>query len=191
MGSLYKKMPLTYITMWLGVLSLIGVYGFSGYFSKETILTVLQYNNNSFANAAFIIALVGIALTTFYSLRLMYYVFHNGGVNNDVQVKSGKLGISIVLVVLSFFAIFVGKFIFNDFVGENSSLFWKNSILSFAGPLEELSHKILFYSIALMIIALFFIYILYVRERESTTKFKNLFPLGYKILYNRDNIFNI
>ena len=35
MGGLYNKIPLTYLTMIIGSLSLIGIPFFSGYFSKD------------------------------------------------------------------------------------------------------------------------------------------------------------
>ena len=38
MGGLWRKTPITYITMWVGALSLSGIPPFSGYFSKDTIL---------------------------------------------------------------------------------------------------------------------------------------------------------
>ena len=41
MGGLYNKIPLTYLTMIIGSLSLIGVPFFSGYFSKDLILETL------------------------------------------------------------------------------------------------------------------------------------------------------
>src|SRR5467141_247037 len=38
MGGLWRKVPVTYTTMWVGALSLSGIPFFSGYYSKDTIL---------------------------------------------------------------------------------------------------------------------------------------------------------
>ena len=38
MGGLWRKIPWTYVTMWIGALSLSGIPFFSGYYSKDTIL---------------------------------------------------------------------------------------------------------------------------------------------------------
>src|SRR5215213_11235113 len=38
MGGLWKKIPVTYVLMWIGSLSLAGIPFFSGYFSKDSIL---------------------------------------------------------------------------------------------------------------------------------------------------------
>ncbi len=38
MGGLWRKTPITYVTMWIGALSLSALPFFSGYYSKDTIL---------------------------------------------------------------------------------------------------------------------------------------------------------
>src|SRR6185295_15091188 len=42
MGGLRKKMPLTTIAFVIGALSLSGVPGFAGFFSKDLVLTTLE-----------------------------------------------------------------------------------------------------------------------------------------------------
>ena len=38
MGGLWRKIPITYVPMWIGSLSLAGIPFFAGYYSKDTIL---------------------------------------------------------------------------------------------------------------------------------------------------------
>jgi NADH-quinone oxidoreductase subunit L len=38
MGGLWNKIPITYVLMWIGSLSLAGIPFFSGYYSKDSIL---------------------------------------------------------------------------------------------------------------------------------------------------------
>ena len=38
MGGLWNKIPITYVLMWIGSLSLAGIPFFAGYYSKDTIL---------------------------------------------------------------------------------------------------------------------------------------------------------
>ena len=51
--TLYNKIPLTYLTMIIGSLSLIGIPFFSGYFSKDLILETLFLRDSDLSLYAF------------------------------------------------------------------------------------------------------------------------------------------
>ena len=79
MGGLRRKMPITYWTFLLGTLALAGVPFFSGFASKEGILT----NAMAFALhrggvvfwLPFVFGIVSAALTAFYMGRVMFLTF--------------------------------------------------------------------------------------------------------------------
>nr|MDO8076516.1 proton-conducting transporter membrane subunit [Candidatus Freyarchaeota archaeon] len=73
MGGLRKKMPITYTCFLVGSLSLAGFPGFAGFFSKEAILgTCLDANQLIF----FAVAAIVVAMTTFYTFRMVGLTFH-------------------------------------------------------------------------------------------------------------------
>lgn len=73
MGGLRKKMPITYTCFLVGALSLAGFPLFAGFFSKEAILgTALEANQLIF----FAIAAIVVAMTTFYTFRMVGLTFH-------------------------------------------------------------------------------------------------------------------
>lgn len=187
LGGLYKKMPITYITMLAVFFSLMGVYFFSGYYSKEAILSMLKESTNPYAGFAFYSGVAGILFTAFYSLRLIVYTFH--GKNTAKVLHPKNMGISSVLIVLAIFAVFAGYVLFDDFVGLNATLFWKSAITNYAffdsADYEILDHEVLVYSVILMLIALFFTYALYIREAGITSKLKGLSPIIYGVLHNK------
>ena len=76
MGGLKKYMPITYWVSLVGSLSLIGFPGFSGYFSKDAIILAAQNADIPGAGYAYIMVLLGVFVTAFYSFRLFFLVFH-------------------------------------------------------------------------------------------------------------------
>ena len=72
MGGLARRMPLTYITFIAGALSLAALPIWSGFFSKEAILSAAFQH----APALFGLALLTAVLTAYYSFRQVWLVFH-------------------------------------------------------------------------------------------------------------------
>jgi NADH-quinone oxidoreductase subunit L len=75
MGGLKKHMPATYWTFLIASLSIAGVPGLAGFFSKDEILW-LAYNAGSLGKFVYIIGTIVAALTAFYSFRIIFLVFH-------------------------------------------------------------------------------------------------------------------
>ncbi|HEX5540053.1 MAG TPA: NADH-quinone oxidoreductase subunit L [Micromonospora sp.] len=75
-GGLRKHMKITWITFGLGWLAIIGLFPFSGYFSKEPIIEAAfargDWTSWLFGGAA----LLGAGLTAFYMTRLFVLTFH-------------------------------------------------------------------------------------------------------------------
>jgi NADH-quinone oxidoreductase subunit L len=76
MGGLWKHMPITWITFLLGTLALIGTPGFAGFYSKDSILEAVHYSNIPGAGFAYFAVMLGVFVTSFYSFRLYFLVFH-------------------------------------------------------------------------------------------------------------------
>ena len=76
MGQLWKKLPLTYIVMIIGSLALSGIPFFSGYYSKELIINSGLASDLFLSKYIYFISIITVLLTSAYSFRLIYYVFH-------------------------------------------------------------------------------------------------------------------
>ncbi len=72
MGSLQKKMPVTFWTFLIGTLALSGVPPFSGFYSKDSILGQALSQGNY---ALFLLGAAVAGLTAFYMFRLFYVAF--------------------------------------------------------------------------------------------------------------------
>jgi NADH-quinone oxidoreductase subunit L len=76
MGGVRKYMPITWITSLIGTLALIGTPFFSGFYSKDSIIEAVHFSNLPAAHWAHFAVLAGVFVTSFYSFRLYFLVFH-------------------------------------------------------------------------------------------------------------------
>ncbi|AGF47041.1 NADH dehydrogenase I subunit L [Candidatus Kinetoplastibacterium desouzaii TCC079E] len=134
MGGLYKYMPITWITFLIGTLSLVGTPFFSGFYSKELIVEATKHSNIFASNIAYIVLLSGIFITSLYSFRLYFLVFHGPYKKTDNELSDGKFEvknlphessfvITIPLLLLAIPSIFLGyvfadNFLFNGFFND-------------------------------------------------------------------------
>jgi len=76
MGGLKKYMPITYWTSLIGSLALIGFPGFSGFFSKDSIIEAVHHSSIPGAGYAYLMVILGVFITALYSFRMFFMVFH-------------------------------------------------------------------------------------------------------------------
>ena len=92
MGGILKKMPITSITFFIGVLALCGVYGFAGFYSKDAILVAGGLDST----VIFVLLTLGAFLTAGYMGRLVWIVFF-GEPKSDAASHAHESGFSMVL----------------------------------------------------------------------------------------------
>ncbi len=112
MGGLKKHMPVTYWALLLGSLALIGFPGFSGFFSKDSILMAVSATDAWGSSFAYALLLMGVFVTAFYSFRMFFLVFH--GEESD-YVKTHKIHespkvVTIPLILLAIPSVVLGLF---------------------------------------------------------------------------------
>ena len=76
MGNLKKYMPITWITMLIGNLALIGTPLFSGFYSKDSIIEAVHASNLTGSGFAYFAVLTSVFVTAFYAFRQYFMVFH-------------------------------------------------------------------------------------------------------------------
>lgn len=105
MGGILKKMPITSITFFVGVLALCGVYGFAGFYSKDAILVAGGLDST----AIFGLLTLGAFLTAGYMGRLVWIVFF-GAPKSDAASHAHESGITMVapLVILAVLSVVGG-----------------------------------------------------------------------------------
>ncbi len=76
MGGIWRKVPVTYVCMWIGSLAIAGVPFFAGYWSKDAILETAYVTPIGMGGYGFWMGTVAAFLTAFYSWRLLIMTFH-------------------------------------------------------------------------------------------------------------------
>ncbi|MAV57064.1 MAG: NADH-quinone oxidoreductase subunit L [Pelagibacteraceae bacterium TMED247] len=189
MGGIWKKMPLTWISMIIGTLALTGFPFLSGYYSKDAIIEFAYLKGTNIGYFAAGIGIITAVLTAIYSWRLIFKTFH-GNFNNKslskIEVNESGMIIICPLALLVLGAVFSG-FLFKDFlIGHHYEDFWKNSILI----IQNIDHSnvpiwILFTTPFLVTISIPIAYYLYIKNNNllENIKLKNR-PI-YNFLLNK------
>ncbi|MBF0473433.1 MAG: NADH-quinone oxidoreductase subunit L, partial [Nitrospirae bacterium] len=76
MGGLKKYMPITYWTMLIASLSISGIPGLAGFFSKDEILWKAFSAGTYTGKFVWLLGTIAALLTAFYSFRLIFVTFH-------------------------------------------------------------------------------------------------------------------
>jgi len=118
MGGLRKQIPVTYWTMFIGTLTIAGIPGFAGFFSKDEILEAAKSGPN--ANIwLWLMGIVGAGLTSFYMFRLVFLTFFGTPRYDEhhVHVHESPKSMTVPLIFLAFLSIFGGWFAAPKLVG--------------------------------------------------------------------------
>jgi NADH-quinone oxidoreductase subunit L len=75
-GGLRGPMRYAYLTLGIGCLAIAGVPGFSGFFSKDAILSA-SLEAGKLGPVCWVIGMIGAGLTAFYMFRLLFRTFWN------------------------------------------------------------------------------------------------------------------
>jgi NADH-quinone oxidoreductase subunit L len=132
MGGVRKYMPITWITSLIGTLALIGTPFFSGFYSKDSIIEVVHFSNLPGSGFAYFAVLAGVFVTSFYSFRLYFLVFHgqerydqnpdahhddhhgHGDHHGDDKPHETPWVVTVPLVLLAIPSVFIGFFTIDE-----------------------------------------------------------------------------
>ncbi|WP_448871680.1 NADH-quinone oxidoreductase subunit L [Desulfobulbus propionicus] len=104
MGGLRNKMPITYLTFLLASLSISGVPGLAGFFSKDEILLMAFNSHLAAGKFAWFIGTLVAFMTAFYSFRLFFLIFHGEFRGTEHQKEHLHESSPVVTVPLLFLA---------------------------------------------------------------------------------------
>lgn len=197
MGGLRKYMPITYWTAFIGTLALIGFPGFSGFFSKDSIIEAVHHSNLPAAEFAYWLVLAGVFVTAFYSFRLLFLVFHGESrmdKHTEEHVKESPKVITIPLILLAipsvFAGLFIGSFVFGDYFANSIFVADHHHAVAelkshYHGIWSFVSHAFQGYAVYLAFAGIFCAWFLYLKQPHLPERLKQKLHIPYKILLNK------
>jgi NADH-ubiquinone oxidoreductase chain 5 len=123
-GAVIRLLPITYVLLLIGSLSLMGFPFLTGYYSKDLIIEFAFSKYTALGDVAAFLGLITASITAFYSLRVLFLTFLllrtnlHRQLTNIIHELSDKMFIS--LVPLIFGSIFLGYIAKDIFVGVGS-----------------------------------------------------------------------
>ncbi|MCP5144299.1 MAG: NADH-quinone oxidoreductase subunit L [Gammaproteobacteria bacterium] len=142
MGGLRKYMPITWITSLIGTLALIGFPGFAGFYSKDAIIEAVHESHLYGHGIAYMAVLGGVFITSLYSFRLYFMVFHGKGRmdhHTEEHLHESPAVVWIPLVALAVPSVLAGAaliepMLFGDYFGSAIHVEHSHNVL------EEVAH---------------------------------------------------
>jgi NADH-quinone oxidoreductase subunit L len=199
MGSLRKAMPVTAFTFLIGTLAISGFPPFSGFFSKDAILSAAY----SYSTIVFTILCITSVLTAAYMYRLYFMVFwgrFRGSPHQQEHLHESATVITVPLIVLAALAAFSG------FLGlphniSNTNLLSEYLAPVFVGNSRIMEHSesssfewmLAIFSLIILSAILWLAYKRYNRENVAVSLNEAVLPLPYKLSYHKfyiDEVYN-
>ena len=170
MGGLRKYMPITHITFLIAALSIAGVPGFAGFFSKDEILAAAFESNMLLYVSSVVVA----GLTALYMFRLYFGIFWGKEKTYHHAPHESPLTMTVPLVFLAFMSVFAGYIPFSEFITADR--------MSFTSHLE-IPLAIIASSVG--IIGIVIAYIFYKKETSLPDKTMQVFGAFYKWAFHK------
>ena len=188
MGGLSSYIPFTHMLMLIGTISLMGFPFTAGYYSKDAIIESAYLASSGFSSYAFIIGLLGVLMTSFYSWRLMFLTFNGTSriEEKDIsRIHESPNVMLIPLIILAIGALFSGYFFKDYFIGSNSELFWGNSIALHHHDEHHIPFLIYYAPMLLGFLGLFLAWYMYLKNKSIPGKIVKLNGPLYQFLLNK------
>lgn len=191
MGGLKKYMPITYWTFLLASLSISGVPGFAGFFSKDEILAMAFASPVGAGKFAWFIGTLVAGMTAFYSFRLFLLIFHGEFRGTDKQkahLKESPKSVTIPLILLAVGAVTAGNFGIPVVLGGNAN--WGHYLEPVLGhalahPSHATEYILMAMSVSAGAIGIFLAWKMYMKKPEMPKNIMERFPTLYKLSLNK------
>jgi NADH-quinone oxidoreductase subunit L len=198
MGGLRKYLPITYWTSVIGTLALIGFPGFSGFFSKDALIEAVHASETPGHTLAYWAVLLGVFVTSLYSFRLLFVVFHGKErmdhhtqehLHETPWVVTGPLiALAIPSVIIGWLT--VGKVLFGDWFDDSIFVLEEHNPLrevaaEFHGSLQFVLHGFTGPAVYLAALGAYAAWFLYLKRPDLPARWLEQYSGLHRVLMNK------
>ncbi|MDA8089439.1 MAG: NADH-quinone oxidoreductase subunit L [Nitrospiraceae bacterium] len=196
MGGLKKYMPVTYWTFLLASLSISGIPGFAGFFSKDEILW-RAYSSGPLGKVLWAVGVLTALLTAFYSFRLVFMAFHGkfrGSIEQERHLHESPMSMGLPLLILAVGAVAAGWVGISPVISESLGMGPLDKIgpflatvvgtpVSTGAPTTELA--LMGVSVLMALLGILLAAYMYLWKPEAPEALARTFRLPYKLSFNK------
>ncbi len=191
MGGLKKYLPITYWTFLLATLSISGVPGLAGFFSKDEILAMAFSSHIGAGKFAWFVGTLVALMTAFYSFRLFFLTFHGTFRGTEEQrhhLHESPATMTIPLILLALGAVSAGWLGIPAILGGHGH--WAHFLEPVLGhPQMHLSHTVewilMATSVGAGLLGIFLAYYLYIARPELPERIQKTWATTNRLLFNK------
>ncbi|MGC9109782.1 MAG: NADH-quinone oxidoreductase subunit L [Caldimicrobium sp.] len=193
MGGLRRYMPITFWTFFIASLSIAGIPGLAGFFSKDEILAYAYFSKYPWGKVIWLIGLVVASMTAFYTFRIFFKAFFGEFRGKEVlhghhPHESPKV-MTVPLIIISIGAIFSGWLGIPEALGGGAH--FQKFLESVLGhpEIHMADHTLEYLLMALSVLAgllgIFLAYLVYIKVPALEIAFSSRFKRIYTFLYRK------
>lgn len=195
MGGLRKYMPITWITSLIGSLALIGFPGFSGFFSKDSIILAVGESSLPGASIVYWMVMAGVFITAFYSFRMYFMVFH-GKERMDEHTREhlheSPWVVTLPLIALAIPSVIIGwitiePMLFGDYFAQSIQVSDAHNVMAvladnFYGQWAMVEHGIFSLPFLLAMLGVVMAWYIYLKQPSIADAAQRKFSFIYRML---------
>ncbi|KTD58363.1 NADH-quinone oxidoreductase chain L [Legionella sainthelensi] len=200
MGGLWNKMPITYVTYFIGSLALCAFPPFAGFYSKDTIIEAAQLSQIPGGSYAYYCVLLGAGVTALYTFRSLFMTFHGKPRMDEhtlTHIHESPWVVWLPLVLLAIPSVILGYVLYMPMLFDtpsliSSSLFVlpQHNVLAemaheITSPFESMLHSVSSLALWITLIGVAIAWVCYIAAPSIPGQLARRFSLIYKILVNK------
>lgn len=200
MGGLWRKMPITYVTFFIGSLALCAIPPFAGFFSKDTIIEAAKVSEIPGSAYAYICVALGAMVTALYTFRALFMTFHGKPRMDEhtlSHVHESPWVVWLPLVLLAIPSAIIGYILYMPMLFNTPSLLGnslfvlpQHNVLAelakeVSSPLQAVLHSIVSPIFWLTIAGILIAWVCYIARPSIPALLAKRFSWVYRMLINK------